>query len=329
MKTQSITVSALALMGFFAACNAAHPYNKQSESSDKAMAITLTPPVPGQAGYNAPTYSWTSRDSVFTMMSSSAAQGGKDSTRRFIRTADLRFRVKNAVKASYSIEDITRHFNGIVTYTHLYSDVERTTTIPVSEDSSLETTYYTMINTIVMRVPNSELDTTLKCIAPLVDFMDYRYIKANNVSLKLFAKRLEQDRLERHNARLAKQVDNTKTKKLSDVTDAENDMLAKDEMKDNAMLDNLRTEDSIKYSAITIYLYQRQSLKRELIANDKNINAYEPGFGYKFVSAIKFGWNIIVQLVLFFANIWTLILLLVLGVYLYYKYAGKINNPKS
>src|SRR5665213_1920869 len=149
MKTKNAAISIVTLMALLGACSSGHPYNKQTESNDKT--IGMAPPASqsaaGIANGNATTYSWTSADSTLKMMSSSAAvENGKDSSRRFIRTADLKFRVKNAVRASYSIEDITRHFGGIVTYTHLYSDVERTTTIPVSEDSSLETTYYTMIN---------------------------------------------------------------------------------------------------------------------------------------------------------------------------------------
>src|SRR5688572_5416462 len=44
-------------------------------------------------------------------VSSSAAAVSKDTSRKFIRTADLKFKVKNVIKATYRIEDIVNHFN--------------------------------------------------------------------------------------------------------------------------------------------------------------------------------------------------------------------------
>ena len=42
--------------------------------------------------------------------SSAAVEKHKDSTRKFIRTAELKFKVKNVIKSTYNIEDITAHF---------------------------------------------------------------------------------------------------------------------------------------------------------------------------------------------------------------------------
>ena len=96
-----------------------------------------------------------------TFISSSAAvENGKDSTRRFIRTAELKFKVKSVIKSTYDIEDITNRQGGFVTYTNLTSDINNVTTIAVSADSTLETTYYTVTNSIKIRVPNTKLDTT-------------------------------------------------------------------------------------------------------------------------------------------------------------------------
>jgi len=52
-------------------------------------------------------------------LSSSAAEVSGDSTKRFIRTAQMRFRVENVRKATLSLEDIIRKNGGHVTYTHL------------------------------------------------------------------------------------------------------------------------------------------------------------------------------------------------------------------
>ncbi len=331
MKTQNNVISVLALVGLFVACNAG-PHNKQSESrDDKAIMITSAPPPqsPNAEIANSRQESDKTSDSAAgTYLSSSAAiQRGRDTSRRFVRTANLHFKVKNVIKATYTIEDITNHFGGIVTYTHLQSTVNNTTTIPVSADSSLETLYFTMVNTITLRVPVAKLDTTLKCIAPLVDFLDYRTIKTDNVSFDIFSNLLEQQRMFRHNARLSKDVDNTKAKKLSDVTDAEDNITASEADADNIKVDIFRREDSIEYSVVTMYIYQRQSFKRVLIPNDKNISAYEPSFGHKLVTAIKYGWSSLLSLILGLIEIWWVLILLGLIFYLvYHKWIKRLRE---
>jgi ribosomal protein L1 len=56
-------------------------------------------------------------------VSSSAAVEKEGSTRKFIRTADLKFKVKNVTKSTYAIENITNKFDGFVTYTNLQSTI--------------------------------------------------------------------------------------------------------------------------------------------------------------------------------------------------------------
>ena len=320
MKTQRKMMSAMALVLLFAACSQARRSN-ENNVQEKAVAVRMsTPPPAGFASIAGRSEEKKTEDSAAgTYLSSSAAvERGKDTSRRFVRTADLHFRVNNVIKATYTIEDITNRFGGIVTYTHLQSSEDNTTLIPVSADSSLETTYFTITNTITLRVPSAKLDTTLKCIAPLVDFLNYRTIKANNVSFDIFGNLLEQERIARHNARLSKEVDNTKTHKLSDVTDAENDMLAKEAESDNVKVDIFKREDSIKYSVVTMFIYQRQSFRRVLIPNDKNITAYEPGFGHKFVAAIKYGWIALLDIILGLTQVWAILLLIGLAIYIAY-----------
>ncbi len=85
-----------------------------------------------------------------TFISSSAAvENNKDSTRRFIRTADLKFKVKSVINSTYDIENITNLQGGFVTYTNLTSTINNITNTAVSADSSLETTYYTVTNAIL------------------------------------------------------------------------------------------------------------------------------------------------------------------------------------
>jgi hypothetical protein len=256
--------------------------------------------------------------------SSAAVEKGKDSTRKFIRTADLKFKVKSVIKSTYDIENITNQQGGFVTYTNLTSDINDVTNTAVSAESSLETTYYTVTNAITLRVPNTKLDTTLKEIAKNIDYLDYRIIKAEDVALQILSNKLTQKRSAKNEERLSKAIDN-RGKKLNETTAAEEILLSKQEQADNAKISNLSLTDQMKFSTINISIYQRPTIKRELIANDKNIDAYEPGFGTKILESLKFGWGILEAFIVFLVKLWGLFLFAFAVYFVYKKYGHKLK----
>jgi len=264
-----------------------------------------------------------------TCISSSAAlENSNDTIRKMIRTANIKFKVKDVIKATYNIENIVINQNGFVENTNLTSQINYTKETPVKEDSVLIISYYSVINTLVLRVPNIRLDTTLKEIAQLVEFMDYRIINATDVTLDLLAKRLEQYRLARYDSRMTQAID-SKGKRLNDVSDAENNLLYKQAQADEAKLENLQILDKIKYSTITLSLYQNQSIKYEVNAKEKAIKPYSTPFGLRFIDALKFGWSIIVEFFLFLINIWSIILIAVTLFFGVKHFRKRISKRKS
>lgn len=256
------------------------------------------------------------------MVSSSAAvENPKDTTHKFIRTADLKFKVKDVIKSTYHIEDITNQQGGFVTYTNLKSEIQNVTSTQLSADSTLETTYYMVTNTMVLRVSNVKLDTTLKLIAKNIDFLDYRIIKADDVAFQLLSNNLTQNRLNALKKRMANDIDE-KGKKLKETVSAEELLMSKQEQADNAKVANLSLNDQIRYSTINISMYQRQMTKPELVVNEKNQAAYEPGFGSKIGDALKTGWEIVEGFILFVTRIWGVILVVLLA-FIAYRWGSK------
>ena len=206
-----------------------------------------------------------------TAVSSTAAVEKQDSTRKFVRTADIKFKVKNVTQTTYAIENITNKFDGFVSYTNLQSNVIDEFETKISQDSTLETTRYNVENNITIRVPNKRLDTVIKCIAKQIDFLNYRVIKADDVSLKMLSNQLAQQRSANKEKRVEKAID-TKGKKINDVIDAENNLANQKEQKDLAKLDNLSMQDQVNFSTLTIQIYQGESLKQQMVANTKDYN---------------------------------------------------------
>ncbi|MEI8073643.1 MAG: DUF4349 domain-containing protein [Bacteroidota bacterium] len=255
-------------------------------------------------------------------ISSSAAVETKMEGRKFIRTADLKFRVKNVIQSTYEIENITARMHGFVTHTHLSSDVENVDRSEISSDSSLVSTTYRVINTISIRVPNTLLDSTLKEIAKQVVFLDYRTIDAEDVQLQILANQLTEKRNEHFQKRVMASG-NDSSKKHANLS-AEESLLITQEQKDNAQLDNLKLNDQINYSSISLSLYQNQTIQREMVSNN-NTSAFEPGFFYKLWDAIKMGWNAMTSLLLSLTKIWAFILVALVA---YFGWKAFWSNKK-
>ena len=281
MKNYSKLGFALLLLALAFAC-------KQADTSDEATSEITT-------------------DSK-AVLSSSAAVEKPGSNRKFIRTADLKFKVKNVAKSTYKIESLVSKFGGFVTFTDLKSNINDKSETVVSQDSILETTKFSVDNTITMRVPNTQLDTILKSLVKEIDFLDNRTIKADDVALQLLSNKLSQKRSDKHETRLEKAID-TKGKKLKEITNAETDLLEKQTQNDATTINTLSLEDKVSYSTVTLYLYQRESVKHELIVNEKSANAYRPHIGLQIVDSLKTGWYMLEGIIAFVTQLWALILI--------------------
>lgn len=261
-------------------------------------------------------------DSSVPAISSNAAAEPKNSTRKFVRTADIKFKVKDVAKSTYAIENsITKH-GGFVTFTDLKSNINQKTETKISQDSILETTKFTVDNTITFRVPNTQLDTVLKSMVKEINFLDSRLIKADDVSLQLLSNKLAQKRIKNSQERLEKGIDN-KGKKLDNIVDAENNALQKATESDTAILNNLSLEDQVNFSTVTLYLYQRETTKQEVIANEKSVNEYRPNIGLQIWDSLKTGWFILEGVIAFVMQLWSVILLGFIGFLVYKKFLKK------
>lgn len=258
--------------------------------------------------------------------SSAAAEQKSDSTHRFIRTAELKFKTKNVVETTYDIENITNKMGGYVSYTNLKSNVDNVDNKNISSDSSLIITHYTISNEMTLRVPNTKLDSTLKLIAKNIQYLDYRIIKADNVALQMYSNNLAVKRNQNYQQRVTNAIDN-RGRKLTETTDAEENLLNNQENADNARIENMSLQDQIKYSTVTLSIYQNQGVMHELIVNEKSIKEYEPNIGIKIVDALKNGWYLFESIFIFFVSNWAFLLIGSIAYFAYRRYQK--NNNKN
>lgn len=256
------------------------------------------------------------------LISSSAAAVNTNSTRKFIRSADLKFSVKNVAKSTYLIEDATSKFGGFVTFTKLESTISNEERTKISPDSTLITTKYIVENNITIRVPNTSLDTVLKTIAKQIHFLNHRVIKADDVSLQMLSNEMMQKRSTSSEKRLENAID-SKGKKLNDLTDAEEKLDNKKEQNDASKIQNLSLNDQVNFSTITLNIYQDESISQEMVANEKSINSYRPNIGLQLLDSLKTGWFMLENIISFIVLIWPLLLFGFLGYFGYKKLKSK------
>ena len=250
------------------------------------------------------------------VISSSAAKiNPKDSVRKFVRTADMRFRVKDVRKTSIQIEDLTFRNGGFVTYTNLKSNIYSNFTTQINKDSLLETTRYVVENDIVLRIPNQLLDTTLREIARSVDFLDYRVIKADDVSLQILSNQMIQNRARKHGQRIENAVNN-QSQYLVESVIGEDIAEGQHERAENAKLGNIALMDQVNMSTINLHLYQRVVCRYDVLEQEKSIKAFEPGFFKRAWDSIVDGWNTLEEFIVIILKLWSVVLIIILIVFL-------------
>jgi len=247
-------------------------------------------------------------DEKMNFVNSSASRIGKiDSIKKFIRTADIKFKVKNVERSTYKIEDIINHFDGFVVNTNLNCRINYTESHRVKEDSVLERKHFVVENTITFRVPKFKLDTTLKQIVSQIDFLDHRIITAEDVSFAALKNKMHQKRFGRYQKRITQATD--KSNKTNATVNAENGLYEKEEQADESELNDMVLNDKVEYATVTMYIYQDEKVRNDVVFSQQHFDTYRPSFGSEFVKSLKFGWRLVEEIFLLIIKLWPVILI--------------------
>lgn len=233
-----------------------------------------------------------SADSIrMVLNSSSAAMNALDSTHLFIRNADVRCRVDEVANSTYRVESVVNGLGGYVSNTQLSSNQTWQYQTQVTDDSLKQVTKYVVTNTLTIRVPARNLDSLLSALVPLVDYMDYRNITVNDITLDQLAIQLEQARLAKYNAMLQDKVVDGGTAKPDKLMSAADAMLAKQAQQDYAYIESLRLKDQVAYATLSLQLYQPETTSVAMIYNERPAPPYEIGIGERIGNSLYAGWK--------------------------------------
>lgn len=259
-----------------------------------------------------------------TEMSDSLAVNGATTSlepfekRKFIKTADLRFKVKNVQDATNKIEDIIEKYNGFITEAELLTNVIKTNEVVISEDSVLHNKAYEITNQITMRIPNQYFDKVLREIQPVMVFVDRKRIAADDVSFSLMESDLRKKRFSKFEKLYEKEIVE-KGKKLVETTDSQEKLLDYQTQADHNKVQTMSLNDQVNYSKLTIELYQPVTNTVEMLPNMENPFAYQPNLFLRIWQSVRTGWFLFEEVLVFITKFWIFIVLGLGGYWLYIR----------
>ncbi|RYD80648.1 MAG: DUF4349 domain-containing protein [Sphingobacteriales bacterium] len=219
-------------------------------------------------------------------------------TVKIIKTADMRFRVKDVQKTKEQLSKTIKVQGGSVAEFSIQSAILETDKVKLSADSSKEITSYRTDGFLIAKIPSDQLDDFTNTIAKMAVFVDNQSMKMDDQSLSYLANKIKaQNRVE-----AATQIGKIPSKRTGNIETA---LALKDDYADRK-LDNMSIDAKVKYSTITLNFYQDNTVKTLVVANDR-LADYRPGFANRFWLSIVNGWTVFMEIILALANLWMLI----------------------
>ena len=228
---------------------------------------------------------------------------------KLVKTADMRFKVKNVQQTGDAIAALTTRDGGMVMHHQLVANVERSEDIRVSDDSVKRVSALSTNADMTVKVPSEKLESFMTEVSHMGMYVTLRKMDIEDRTLDYLSEKLKL----RNRQDL---VDQQKKGKVV-IKNPVNVMLLKDDMVDQ-QIGNMRTDAAVKYSVVSLSFYQSNIIHQEMVAND-DPSAYQLPFFKRLAIAMSNGWYVFVELLLGLANAWVFIVLAI-GLWALYRY---------
>jgi hypothetical protein len=237
-------------------------------------------------------------------------------TEKIIKTADMRFRVKDVQQTKEQLSKTIKAEGGTVAEFSIESTIQETDKVKQSTDSLKEITSYRTQGYLIAKVPSDKLDEFTNTIAKMAVFVDNQSMKMDDQSISYLANKLKaQNRID-----AIEKINKVATKKSANV---ESSLYIKDDYVDKR-IENMQIDNRVKFSTISLNFYQDNTVKTMVVAND-NLYDYRPAFINRLWLGIVNGWTIFKEIIIAVSNLWMLILV---GVVVFFVIKHFIRKDK-
>jgi len=242
--------------------------------------------------------------------------------RRFVRTASLKFKVPSVSEAVTVIENRTRALGGYVGFSHFVNNVLDSSGISISRDSSMQIIHYGTSGFLTLRVPDFMLDSLLADLRPMSSVILDREIRADDVSIQMLSHQLTGQRAVRTQGRLETDI-RQRGRKLSDIEQTEKTLEERLAQADEAKIAGLNLEDAVRFSTVSLEIYQDPCIRYSEIAREKNITGYQALFFYQAGESLSGGWQG------FLFRYWVILILALFGYGIFLKQLHPARKIKT
>lgn len=296
MKTKLLVILPVTVVVLFSACNNGTRPDSSLASAEQAAATDTT--------------------GVSTL---GAVAPLNDPSRKIIRTAALRCRVKDVLSATTAIEQDVRAAGGVVMQSDTRNDATGMQRLPYGNDSLIQVQSYTTTAALTLKIPVAQLDTVLNAIAGSAAFIDNRQLKLDDVSLQYLTNQLKE--------KAARKTDNNRPSELArrtaDVIVGNEYADEKNEASIERSVANLNIREQVTYATLQLELYQPERVDRLMIPDTGEL--MKAPFGLQLRNSFAGGWTLFLDLMLLLVRLWPL-LLFALGGWILYR--GRKMKPK-
>ena len=245
---------------------------------------------------------------------SSSAATYKDGTRKFIRTAQAQFRVKDVYDSALAIEDVAAQQGGFVVDTNLSAQTLSSQRRPAGDGKLIELTEYQVRGSLTVRVPSDHTQDFLRAIAKQMEFLDQRAFQAADAQFDLLRRQLAWQREQDAQRELGDAIrGGDRLDRKADVIQARSGAR---QQRDEALIEQKQYEDRVDFSTITLSLYQLPKIRQtEMTDTEAVFRDHAPGFFSRMFEAIRAGWYAVLDVVVAVTAAWPLWLAIALVVY--------------
>lgn len=242
----------------------------------------------------------------------SSAATYTDARRKFIRTAQANFRVRDVYEAALAIEDAVAAQGGFVTGNEITADVQDVTRQPIGGGKLVELAEYTVRGELTVRVPSDKTQPFLRSIAKYMEFLDRRNFAATDAQFELLRQQLAYQRNQEAQQELGQAKDEGgKLGQKATVISARNEAKSG---RDEALIAQKEFEDRVEFATLNLSLYQLPKLRRTEMADmEAAVRDSGPGFFSRLGESLRAGWFVLLEVGLVLAGLWPLWLALALA----------------
>ncbi|WP_242112842.1 DUF4349 domain-containing protein [Luteimonas aquatica] len=228
-----------------------------------------------------------------------------DGERKFIRTANAQFRVKEVYGSALAIEDLAARHGGFVTRNDIRADVEDARSLPGRDGQAVDLATYTLRADLQVRVPSARTQEFLRAMAAQVEFLDRRNFAAQDAQFDLLRQKLAFARQQQAQGALGAVADGTA--RASARTEAIHARSDAQEQRDEALIAQKTFEDRVAFSTIDLSLYQAPQVRRTVRVDvDAIVRQESPGFFVRLGHSMRAGWDGFLSVVVALAALWPL-----------------------